>query len=372
MEKDLYEILGVEKSAADADIKRAYRKLAAKYHPDVNKEEDADAKFKEIQKAYAVLSDPQKRAQYDRFGSVGGGGGAPGGGFGGFDFGDAHFEGGLGDIFESFFGGGFSSRQQGSRRGRDIRGEVEISLEDAVKGKKHTFSVDTFVSCETCEGSGRQKGTGFHTCDTCKGSGQVTRRQQTPLGYIQSSAACPDCQGQGRTPTDPCADCHGQGRVQKKQDVTIDIPAGIFDGALLRVPGKGEAGEHGQPTGDFLLQVHVKEHGNYEREGNDIHATLRISVLEAVLGNERKVDTLQGKTTIKIPAGTQPGAVLRIRGKGMPILHKNQTGDHLLHIKIEIPKKLSKKEKELYAELAKESGEKLEPQEKGLFGDLFG
>jgi molecular chaperone DnaJ len=379
MAKDLYSALGIEKSASADEIKRAYRKLAAKYHPDVNKEKGADEKFKEIQQAWEVLSDPQKKAQYDRFGSTGDpGGGFNGGqggfgGFGGAQYGDfaGGFEGGLGDIFETFFGGGRGSAQKrGPSRGRNLQGETTISLEDAFAGKKHSIEVDTYASCSTCTGSGRKAGTGMKSCSNCSGTGQVARQQRTPFGVIQTASTCPDCKGEGRVPEQPCKDCHGEGRIQQNQTITVEIPPGVFDGALLRVPGKGEAGEKGQPAGDFLLRVHVANHKSFQRDENDIHSEEKISMLEAVLGNTKKIKTLHGEVSVQIPAGTQPDAVLRIRGKGMPILNRNGYGDHMIHLRVEIPKKLSKKEKELFSELANTSGEDITPQ-KGIFDGLF-
>jgi len=364
---DLYEIIGLQKGASGDEIKRAYRKLAAKYHPDVNKDSGAVDKFKEIQEAYEVLSDPQKKSQYDQFGSVGGGGG--------FDFngGGGGFEGGLGDIFESFFGGGMGgqARQRGPQKGRDVRSETTISLEDAVKGKKYMTSFDALGSCSDCEGDGCKKGTSFVSCKGCGGTGQVTRQQRTPLGIIQTASVCSECKGEGRKPESPCQSCAGAGRVPEKKEITVDIPSGVFDGAVLRVPGKGETGEQGQPNGDFLLQIHVLPSKEFHREGNDIHTEIKISTLEAILGNEKEINTVLGKTMIKIPAGTQPNATLRIRSKGMPALNRNENGDHFLRIKIEIPKKLSTKEKELYAELVKESGLSIDPEEKGFFDGMF-
>lgn len=374
MSDDLYKRLDLEKGASDEEIKRAYRKMAAKYHPDVNKEADAEEKFKKIQEAWEVLSDPQKKSQYDRFGSTGGGFGGAGGfeGFNTEDFGGFSGSGGLGDIFETFFGGGGmgSAQRQGPQRGRNIHSEARISFAEAVSGKDYTISVETFISCKTCEGSGRKKGTSTKECATCAGLGQVRRQQQTPLGVIQTSMPCPDCKGEGRIPEHPCPDCAGTGRIRESKNVTIDIPPGIFDGALLRVPGKGEAGERGQMAGDFLLRVHVMPDKDFRRENNDIHSDVEISLLEAVLGNEREIRTVHGKTTIIIPSGTQPDTVLRIRSKGMPVLNKNAFGDHFVHLKVHIPKKLTHKQKKLFHELMKEFGENLK-LEKGFLEGLF-
>jgi len=374
--QDFYKILGVDKNASSDEIKRAYRKLAAKYHPDVNKEAGAAEKFKEIQEAWEVLSDPQKKAQYDQFGTAGEGFSGFGGGHGGFSaedfagFADGFAGGGLGDIFESFFGGGVR-QQRGSARGKNIHGDARISLEEAVTGKEYTVHVETFVPCSSCDGSGRKKGTGTKECPTCHGMGQVQRQQHTPLGIIQTRVVCPDCHGEGRVAEHPCPDCAGTGRVREKKNITINIPPGVFDGALLRVPGKGEAGEHGQPAGDFLLRVHVTPNPKFRREESDIHSEETISLFEAVLGNEREIETVHGKVTVKIPPGTQPDAVLRIRGKGMPVLNRNAMGDHFVHLRVQIPKKLTKKQKELFYELSKEFGEHL-VLEKGFLDGLFG
>jgi len=372
---DPYEILGVAKEASQEDIKRAYRKLAAKYHPDVNKTPEATQKFKEIQQAWEILSDPQKKAQFDRFGAAAGGvGGFEGfGGFqqGGFSgFGDYGFEGGLGDIFESFFGGGVNRRPRGPAKGQDIQADLRIAFADAVSGKKYTTVVDVLTTCAECDGAGHKKGTGMKTCTTCQGTGQITRQQQTPLGYIRTTQACTQCNGEGRIPEVPCAQCSGSGRTSQKKEISVDIPPGIFDGALLRVTGKGNAGERGQPAGDFLLRIHVQPDKFFQREGDDVHSEEEITALEAILGNEKEIKTVQGKVAIKIQPGTQPETTLRLRGKGMPVLNRNTFGDHFVHLKIAIPKKLSKREQELYLELAKESGEQIH-HDKGFMGGIF-
>ena len=370
--KNPYEVLGVEKTASADEIKRAYRKLAAKFHPDVNKDAAAAEKFKDIQEAWEILSDPQKKAQFDQFGAVGGGAG----GFSGAGFEDFHFEGGgLGDIFETFFGGGFSGgapRQKRSRRGRDLHADVRISFAEAVSGKKYTATVDALDACDACGGSGKTPGTGVKNCPECGGAGQITKNQHTPLGVFRTTTPCPKCGGDGKIPESPCQKCGGSGRVRQKREITVEIPPGVFDGALLRLAGKGEAGEAGAPPGDFLLRVHVDPDPRFRREGNDIFTELKISYVEAILGNTREIETVHGKVNIKIPAGTPPDATLRVRGKGMPIVNRNAFGDHFVKIIVEIPKNPSRREKELLAEIAKVRGEKIEPTEKGLFDDLFG
>ncbi len=374
---DPYATLGVGKEASADEVKRAYRKLAAKYHPDVNKDSEAAEKFKEIQLAWEILSDPQKKSQFDRFGAAGPGGagfggfgGAGGGGFEGFGgFGGGGFEGGLGDIFESFFGGGVRQKR-GPERGQDIHADIRITFAEAVSGKKYSVTVDTLAECDECDGQGRKKGTELKTCADCGGTGQVTRQQQTPLGYIRTTQVCNTCKGEGRIPLEPCNKCGGSGRMPQKREIEVDIPPGIFDGATLRVIGKGQAGERNQPSGDFLLRVHVQSDRRFERDGDDIHSEETITLLEAVLGNEKDIKTVQGDVTIKIQPGTQPDAVLRLRGKGMPVLNRNTFGDHFVHLKIDIPKKLTKREKELYIEIAKETGAHHE-SEKGFLKNLF-
>ncbi len=375
--KNPYESLGVEKSASADEIKRAYRKLAAKYHPDVNKDKAAVEKFKEIQVAWEILSDPQKKAQFDQFGAAGPGGAGFGGGqgFEGFGGGQGYgdfggFEGGLGDIFESFFGGNVR-QQRGPAKGQDIHADVRISFAEAVSGKTYSTVVDSLVACDECDGQGKKKGTEFVTCGDCGGTGQVIRQQQTPLGYIRTTQVCTKCKGEGRVPKEPCPKCNGSGRMPEKRTVEVDIPPGVFDGALLRVRGQGQAGERGQSSGDFLLRIHVQPDRHLHRDGDDVHSEEKISVLEAILGNEKKVKTVHGEVTIKIQQGTQPDAVLRLRGKGMPVLNRNIFGDHFVHLKIEIPKKLSNREKELYTEIAKENGAHLESHQ-GFLKNLFG
>lgn len=368
MQKDLYSILGVDKSASVDEIKRSYRKLAAKYHPDVNKDPNAVEKFKEVQEAWEVLSDPQKKSQYDQFGSVGGGSG-----FGGGDYSDftSGFQGDLGDIFESFFGGGGGAKsRQSSRSGRDIQLETAISLQEAFSGKKYETTIETMESCGDCNATGLKKGTGYKTCGVCQGSGKINRQQRTPFGVVQMSSTCSACSGQGRIPESPCTSCNGTGRRRAKKSIVVDIPAGIFDGALLRISGKGEAGEKGASNGDFLLRVHVYDDKKFRRDKDNIHSEITISAIEAILGNEVEVETLHGKIKIKIPSGTQPNTKMKIRSKGMPVLQRNSFGDHLVHVKIKIPNKISNEEKKLYSELAKLSKISIN-NEKSFFDGLF-
>ena len=368
--QDLYSVLGLKKGASEDEIKRAYRKLAAKHHPDVNKDEGAEKKFKELQGAYEILSDPQKKAQYDQFGTAGspfggaGGGsgfeGFSGGGFGGFED--------LGDIFESFFGGGVR-RKSGPARGRDVSVRVELSFAESISGMQKDIVIDGFVECSTCEGQGIEKGSHFVDCKTCAGAGKVSKVQQTPLGNIRTTTTCPECRGEGRIPEIPCKTCSGAGRVQQKRTLKVNIPPGVYDGALLRLSGKGESGERGAQHGDLLVQVAVAPSREFTRDGDNILSEHHIHVLQAILGDEASIATAYGEEKIKIPAGTQSEKTFRLRGKGAPILGKNGHGDHLVKVLVDIPEKLSSKEKEQYQELAKEA--KLHVKENGFFEKLF-
>lgn len=373
--KDLYESLGLKKGADETEIKRAYRKLAAKYHPDVNKEKGSDAKFKEITEAYEVLSDSQKKAQYDQFGTTGaqggfGGGNPFGGGFqGGFGGGGAGFE----DVFESFFGGGGSggrSRPRGPKRGRDIEVEVSISFAESVYGLSKTIKINAHDTCTDCEGMGKEKGSGYTSCTQCNGTGQVTARQQTPFGVIQTQTTCPSCHGEGQKPEKPCTSCSGTGRKMNEKKVEINIPAGVFDGALLRVSGKGEAGERGAPSGDLRIYVQVSSSKQFVREGDTIYSKQKIHVFQALLGTEITVDTIYGSSTIKIPAGTEHGKKFRLNGEGMQKLGTNAKGDHIVEIQVEIPKKLSSNHRKKLEEIAKELEINVSDKE-GFFEKFF-
>ena len=370
--KNPYQILGVSKDASAAEIKRQYRKLAAKFHPDVNKSKDAGEKFKEIQSAWEILSDPQKKAQFDQFGTTGGQGGFASGFSGGFDGFD--FSGGLGDIFETFFSGGrsgFAGKRGGAQRGRDLRTRLEIDFKQAVTGIEKQIELETFAKCESCDGKGGEKDSPMQDCPTCQGTGQVRKGVQTPFGFAQTTRVCDACQGEGRIFKNPCKSCHGQGRVLRKQKVAIKIPAGVADGMILKVPGKGEAGQRGERAGDLLVEIHVKSSRKFQRENDDIHTTQKIHVLQAILGDEIETETVHGKTKLKIPAGTQSNAVFRIAGQGMPHLGRSSLGDHFLHVEIKIPEKLSAAEKELFQKAAQVANLKGE-EKKSFLGRLFG
>ncbi len=347
--RDYYDILGISKSASDADIKKAYRSKAKQYHPDVNKEADAADKFKEVQEAYEVLNDATKRSQYDQFGHAafdqnGGAGGA--GGFGGF--------GGMDDIFSQFFGGGFgggSQSQTGPRRGRDRFMTMRIEFMEAVFGSEKTVKLTVDEECHRCHGSGAHSSDDIKTCSTCHGAGQVNQQQRTPFGVFESVGVCPTCHGTGKEITKKCEICHGKGYNTKQVDVDIKIPAGIVTGQQLRVTGKGERGENGGGYGDLYVEISVKPHKHFTREGNNIHISIPISAVDATLGTTLDVPTVSGDVSLTIPAGTQPNTKLRLKGKGVKDLRSSHYGDQYVEVVIEIPKKISRQEKDLYEKL---------------------
>ncbi|VVB51565.1 Chaperone protein DnaJ [uncultured archaeon] len=367
--RDYYEILGVDKKASADDIKSAYRKLAMQYHPDKNKSPDAEEKFKEISEAYAVLSDQSKRQQYDQFGHAGidqrysqedifrgvdfedlfrdiGMGGMGGRGRGG------------GGIFDIFFGGGGGGRREVPSRGSDLLYELAINLEDAAKGKAVELEVPRTENCDVCHGSGARPGTSPKTCSTCNGSGQVNRTQNTPFGRFMTTSTCGTCHGTGTIIDSPCMTCHGSGTVQKRRKIEVKIPPGVDTGSRLRVSGEGEAGGKGGPTGDLYVEINVRPHNIFTRNENDLIMEATISFTQAALGDEIIVPTLDGKAEMKVPPGTQSGHVFRLKGKGMPGLHYSGKGDQLVKIKVEIPTKLTDRQKELLREFAQIGGEK--------------
>ena len=357
--RDYYEVLGVSKGASDDELKKAFRKAAVKYHPD--KDTGDEAKFKEVNEAYEVLKDKQKRQRYDQFGHAGVGGasgngagygGNPFEGFGGassqgfeFNFGD----GGLGDIFGQFFGGSQSTR--GPQRGRDVEVEIQLSFEEAIFGVEHQLSLDLEAICEHCDGSTVEPGSSMKTCDTCKGAGQQTRVMNTMFGAIQQAVTCETCGGKGKIPEKVCTVCHGRGTKRKKQDIKVKIPAGIDDGSTIRLKERGEAIGNGQ-TGDLYVHIRVKAHKKFTREGDLILSDEHISMVDAALGTEIDVETVDGTVTMKVPAGTQSGTDFKLSGHGVPHLRRDSRGAHIVQVIVDIPTKLSKKQKELLEQFA--------------------
>jgi molecular chaperone DnaJ len=350
--RDFYDVLGIAKSASKDDIKAAYRKLAKQYHPDLNKAPDAEKKFKEVQEAYDILFDEQKRAAYDQFGHAAfdqqGGGGNPfqGGGFGGFSgFQDVD----LGDVFGSFFGGGQRRSRQpsGPQRGADTQMRLRIDFMDAINGKKLTIPIQYDESCLTCAGSGARSSSDLETCRQCNGSGRQRVRQRTILGMMETEAVCDNCQGRGKKIKATCNTCQGKGYNRTKTDIEVNIPAGINTGQQIRISGKGERGALGGPNGDLYLEISINKHPHFNREGNDIHLEIPISFVDATLGVTLDIPTVYGDVSLMIPAGTQPEKVLKIKGKGVKDLRGQAPGDQYVHLKIETPTNLSRKQKDL-------------------------
>jgi len=336
--RDYYEVLGVEKGATDAEIKKAFRRIAMKFHPDRNSDDkNSDEKFKEAQEAYEILGDEEKKSAYDRFGHAGVDGNSGGGG-GGAGFGDV-----FGDVFGDIFGGGGGGRggRSGPARGSDLRYDLQLDLEDAVKGKTVQIDVPTLSSCEPCDGSGARKGSSPVTCDTCGGAGQVRMSQ----GFFSVQQACPKCRGRGQMISDPCGECHGQGVKEERKTLSVKIPAGVDTGDRIRLAGKGEAGPQGGPTGDLYVQMHVRDHAIFDRDGANLHCEVPISFAQAALGGELEVPTLSGKVKLKIPAETQSGKLFRLRGKGVDPVRGGPVGDLLCRVILETPVNLSAEQK---------------------------
>lgn len=371
--RDYYEILGVGRDVTADDLKKAYRKLAVKYHPDKNPgDKAAEEKFKELGEAYDVLSDPDKRAAYDRFGhaAFAQGGGAPRGGGGGFhDPFDIFREvfgggGGGGGIFEQFFGGGGNGRDAQSRqRGSDLRYDMQITLEEAATGAEKEIDVAKLEACTGCKGTGAESGSRVVTCQTCGGRGQVVSSR----GFFQVSQTCPRCRGTGQSVERPCPKCRGEGRAEQTTRIKLKIPAGIEDGSRLRSTGNGEAGIRGGPRGDLYVVVHVKEHEFFERDGENLYCEVAVNFATAALGGEVKVPTFEGAAVLKIPAGTQSGTVFKLRGKGMPVLSGAARGDLMARLTISVPQKLTAEQKKKVEELAEVLGDDVPAAQKGMF-----
>lgn len=368
MANDLYEVLGVDKTASDDEIKKAFRKKARQLHPDVNKDPDAEDRFKELNEAYDVLSDPNKRAQYDRFGTIpgaSGGGGTQyvdledlfGGGFGG-----------MGDLFSSFFGGGSGARANVRKEGRDMGVGLRITLEEAASGVKKEIVYDRLAPCPDCEGSGLSEGGSEVTCPDCNGQGRVVTVQHTFLGDMQSASTCPRCSGSGKIIENPCPECEGQGRVPDRQRISVDIPVGIRDGQQLRLSGYGEAGIRGAEAGDLIVTCRIEEHEFFERQGDDLHCSAAISMVQAALGAKIELDGIfeNEKVSVTIPEGCQYGQVVRVKGAGMPKFRSESRGDLHVHVEVKIPTRVSKGERAILERLADEMGENVSEQRSPL------
>jgi molecular chaperone DnaJ len=355
MAKDFYSTLGISRSASASEIKSAYRKLSKELHPDKHKgDKDKEAKFKEVNEAYEVLSNPEKKKRYDQFGSADGpqfGRGA-GGGFENFDFSQFTGGGGFGDIFENFFGGARGGRRgQPDLRGSDVQLSLSIPFGDAVSGVEREISFETQIVCDVCSGSGAEKGSNLKTCETCSGTGQVMRTTNTFFGMMQQASVCPTCKGSGKVPEKACKSCGGDGRKKGRKTVTIKIPAGISSGQSIRIRGEGQAGKQGGPAGDLFVVIDVIEDSRFDREGDDIRSTAHIDLTVAVLGDHISIETVHGPVKLTIPAGTQSHQIFRIKGKGMPVLNTHRHGDHYVTVIVDIPEKLSKEQKRLFEEL---------------------
>ena len=378
--RDYYEVLGLKKGASDDEIKKAYRKMAIKYHPDrnLNNKEEAEAHMKEINEAYDVLKDPQKKAQYDQFGhdafTAGGGGGA--GGFGGFGgFGGGGFSGGFGDfgdIFDTFFGGGGRSqaRRNGPEQGADLRMDIELNFEEAAFGVEKELKVPRMENCTACGGTGAAKGTSPEDCSNCHGTGQVQSYANTPFGRMVNSHVCERCGGSGKIIKTPCKECGGRGQKKVNKTIKVKIPAGIDEGQRIRVSGGGQAGKRGGPSGDLYVYVYIKKHELFTREGYDVLCEVPVTFVQAALGDTIEVPTIHGKVEMKVAAGTQSGTVMRLRGKGIPMLRRNGNGDQHVRIKVLTPQKLSGRQKELLREFDELSGNKVNPEQESFFSKV--
>ena len=371
--RDYYEVLGVSKGASEDEIKKAYKKLARKYHPDMNPgDKEAEEKFKEVNEANEVLSDPEKKARYDQFGFAGvdpsygaGAGGSAYGGAGGFDFGD------LGDIFGSFFGGGFGGARanpNAPQRGESLRTSVNISFEEATFGCEKEVIIDRVEQCPDCHGSGCAKGTTAEICPDCRGSGVVQQRRQTPLGYMSTSTPCQRCGGRGKIIHQPCPTCGGKSMIRRHKTIKVSIPAGIDNGQTISLRGQGNAGKNGGPAGDLLIVVSVRPHEIFRREGTSVLCEAPITFTQAVLGAELEIPTIDGKVKYTIPEGTQSGTTFRLKGKGIPGLNGRGRGDQYVTVNIETPRNLNREQKEALKKFSESLGEKNYEEHKSFFG----
>jgi molecular chaperone DnaJ len=359
-----YDVLGVGRNATDTELKAAFRKLAMKWHPDRNPgDKNSDARFKEINEAYEILKDSDRRAAYDRFGHAAFEHGGPGGPAGfGTDFGSA-----FSDLFEGIFGMGAARSRSSRERGADLRYNMEISLEEAYSGKTAQVRIPTSVTCEACSGSGAKAGTRPKACATCAGQGRIRHAQ----GFFTLERTCPSCQGRGQVIDNPCPSCSGSGRVTRERTLSVNIPAGVEDGTRIRLAGEGEAGTRGGPAGDLYIFLAITAHPFFQREGADLHCRVPISMVTAALGGEFEVPTVDGnKTRVKVPEGTQSGRRFRIHGKGMPVLRSKQTGDMYVQVLVETPQKLTKRQRELLSEFERLSSRDTQPEATGFFGKV--
>jgi molecular chaperone DnaJ len=363
--RDYYEVLGVARNASDDDIKKAFRRLARQYHPDVNRDKDAEARFKEVNEAYEVLSDPQKRQMYDQFGHASANMGA-GAGFENFGFG------GFSDIFQTFFGGqSGGGSHRGPQRGSDLRYNLTLTFEEAVFGCDQDLEIPRADTCPACRGNGAEPGTEPSRCPSCNGSGEIRRVQQSIFGQFVNVVMCERCQGEGRVITTPCHECHGAGRVRVTKHVALKVPAGVDTGSQIRLTGEGEAGPRGGPNGNLYVAITVRKHAFFERDGQDILYTLPINFAQAALGDEIEVPTVDGNVLLKVPTGTQPGKVFRLKDKGVPNLRGGGRGDQHVYVKVVTPTELSAKERELFEQLRSVSKRHPQPSEKSDKGSIF-
>ena len=370
--RDYYEVLGVSKNASEDEIKRAYKKLARKYHPDMNPgDKEAEEKFKEVNEANEVLSNPEKKAKYDQFGFAGvdpnyGAGQGGYGGAGGFDFGD------LGDIFGSFFGGGFGGggrrNPNAPQRGESIRASLSVEFTEAAFGCEKSITIDRSEQCPTCKGKGCAPGTTPEVCTQCHGTGTVTQAQRTPFGMMQSQTVCPKCRGKGQIIHQPCPDCRGAGAVRKRRTIQVNIPAGIDNGQTISLRGQGHSGKNGGPAGDLLITDMVRPHEIFRRDGTAVFCEAPITFTQAVLGGTLEIPTIDGKVKYDIPEGTQTGTVFRLRGKGIPVLNGRGRGDQYVTVNIETPRNLNREQKEALKKFSESLGEGNYEKHKNFFG----